>query len=56
MAGFELTLYGRIWVTPKELKALEKRIDALDESIRDLRQVTRAAKSANAQRQSQTPR
>jgi hypothetical protein len=21
MAGFELTLYGRIWVTPKELEA-----------------------------------
>ena len=42
--------------SPGELKALEKRIDALDESIRDLRQVTRAAKSANAQRQSQTPR
>jgi hypothetical protein len=39
-----------------QLKALEKRVSALDESIRDLQQVTRATKSANARRQSQAPR
>jgi hypothetical protein len=33
MAGFELTLYGRIWVTPKDYRALSVQRDSLKDYL-----------------------